>query len=290
MLKRHIGTIGRQVLFKLSFMAGLGADLRKTTRDLMAMMVVLSKELNGIKTLLSRVERPIGEEHFILEDFTGRAFPIHLKTVGSWDTFEYILTDRFKGKKGAHRVRRKRYSLQEKASGQPVDRSVDRENAFLPYQRINMSMMCQDAQGTVDRTLASCPWCQALSPEDSCTETQWYATPFHFHANLCKDILNNCCVVAIATCSFGESSRMRMSIPRRMKLCILNPSVQKATASASENHPLSGRQISKGMTMNRGLLPQYYHSDRRRRNRRRESQFKISTLIQMTKISGVLCV
>ncbi|KAF0316324.1 hypothetical protein GQ607_016424 [Colletotrichum asianum] len=147
MLKQYVGAIGQRILSKLDFMTGLSLDLRKSSSDLMAMMVSLSGELSGIKNILMRLERPLNDEHFILEDITGRVFPIHLKTITSWEAFEFILADRFRGKRGAHRVKGKQYSLQERATHRQIDRAIDWEGAFLPYQRIDMSLLCREAQG-----------------------------------------------------------------------------------------------------------------------------------------------
>ncbi|EQB44460.1 hypothetical protein CGLO_16799 [Colletotrichum gloeosporioides Cg-14] len=173
-LKQYAGAIGQRILSKLSFIAGLGVELRQSTSGLMPMMVSLSGELSGIKAILMRLERPLNDEHFILEDITGRAFPIHLKTITSWDAFEFILADRFRGKKGAHRVKGNRYSLQERASHRQIDRSTDWEGAFLPYQRIDMSLICREAgTGPQKKSSMSCPWCQTVAPVIFDTETQW---------------------------------------------------------------------------------------------------------------------
>lgn len=173
-LKQYFGAIGQRMLSKLSFIAGLGVELRKSTSDLMTMMVSLSGDLSGIKAILMRLERPLNDEHFILEDITGRVFPIHLKTITSWDAFDFILAARFQGKKGARRVKGKRYSLQERASHQQVDRSTDWESAFLPYQKIDMSLICRESQnGSQTELSMSCPWCQTVSPDSVDRETQW---------------------------------------------------------------------------------------------------------------------
>nr|XP_036575949.1 vegetative cell wall protein gp1 [Colletotrichum truncatum]KAF6782605.1 vegetative cell wall protein gp1 [Colletotrichum truncatum] len=139
------------------------------------MMMSLSGELGSIRTILMRLERPLGEEHthFVLEDATGRAFPVYLKTITSWDAFEYLITDRFKGKKGAHRVQRKRYALQNRGTQKEVDRSIHWDNAFLPHQRVDMSLICREAQALAQTTLApSCPFCGSISPGEADIEVQ----------------------------------------------------------------------------------------------------------------------
>jgi len=91
------------------------------------------------------LQRPLEGEHqyFLLEDPAGQPFPIYFKTITSWDAFEYILADRFKGKKGARRVEQeiydKRYMLKEHTTGMEVDRSRGWNGAFQPYQKVDMS-------------------------------------------------------------------------------------------------------------------------------------------------------
>ncbi|KAK2770121.1 hypothetical protein CKAH01_04464 [Colletotrichum kahawae] len=173
-LKQYFGAISQKIFSKLGFIAGIGLELQKSTSDLTAMMITLSGELGGIRNILMRLERPLNDEHFILEDITGRVFPVHLKAITSWDALEYILTDRFRGKRGARRVKGKKYTLQERGTHRQVDRSVDWESAFLPYQRIDMSLRCLDAQvSSPNASCASCPFCQTTSPEESGMEIQW---------------------------------------------------------------------------------------------------------------------
>ncbi|KZL74992.1 hypothetical protein CT0861_07526 [Colletotrichum tofieldiae] len=172
-LKQYFGTIGRQILSKLNFVAGLGIDLQKATAQLLSMMIAISGELGGIRTVLMRLERPLNDEHFILEDATGRVFPIHFKTITSWEAFEFIIADRFKGKKGANRIRRKRYLLQERATQREVIRSTDWESAFLPYQRVDMSLLCTESQKVDQRAFSSCPFCKTISPGETGVQVQW---------------------------------------------------------------------------------------------------------------------
>ncbi|KZL80931.1 hypothetical protein CI238_06673 [Colletotrichum incanum] len=107
-------------------------------------MIAVSGEPSGIRAALVRLERPLSDEHFILEDATGRVFPIQLKIITSWEALEFIIADRFKGKKGANPIRRNRYSLQERATQREIIRSTDWESAFLPYQRVDMSLLCTE--------------------------------------------------------------------------------------------------------------------------------------------------
>lgn len=167
-VKGYLEILGRRIISKLDMVFSLGTDLQTSTRQIFTMMCAVSGDLTSIKAVVMRLDRGISDEHFVLEDVTGRHFPIHLKTITSWEAFEYVLNDRFKGKKGAHRIRRKMYFLQERASRQDVDRSMDWESAFLPYQRVDMGLMCRETQ-----VLSSCPWCHTPSSSESGVEVQW---------------------------------------------------------------------------------------------------------------------
>lgn len=117
--------------------------------------------------MIMKIEWPLRDEHFVLEDATGRAFPIPLKTVTSWAMFEYILQEHFRGRTGAHRVLRRRYMLSERATSIEVERSTTWEIAFRPYQRVDMSIMCKapEIETDVDK-LCTCPFCGKESTSD----------------------------------------------------------------------------------------------------------------------------
>ncbi|TIC95718.1 hypothetical protein CH35J_007903 [Colletotrichum higginsianum] len=172
-LKGYFGMIGRRILSRLDFISRLGIELKSSTAQLISMVLTVSAELSSIRTVIMRLERPVSEEFFLLEDATGKVFPIHLRTITSWEAFEYIIVDRFKGRKGAHRIQRKRYSLQKRATRRAVDRSVDWDSAFLPYQKVDMSLMCREAQrATPTKSSPTCPRCFTESPGETGVEVQ----------------------------------------------------------------------------------------------------------------------
>ncbi|KAK4199820.1 hypothetical protein QBC40DRAFT_265582 [Triangularia verruculosa] len=162
--------LGSRMISKLDFLSGLGVNLQGSASQILTMMFTMSKDLTAMGAVLLRLERGVNNgEHFVLEDATGRTFPIHLKTITSWEAFEFILNDRFKGRKGERRIRRKMYSLHESASHQEINRSATFEDAFVPYQKVDMSIVCKapeapEAVGAGDTGLSSCPWCHTVSP------------------------------------------------------------------------------------------------------------------------------
>ncbi|KZL87535.1 hypothetical protein CI238_01433 [Colletotrichum incanum] len=172
-LRGYFGVIGRRILSRLDYVSRLSRELKISTSHLISIMRAVSGELSNIRTAIMRLERPLNDEHFVFEDATGKVFPIHLRTITSWEAFEYVIADRFKGKKGAHRAQRKRYSLQERASRREVDRSTSWETAFLPYQRVDMSLMCREVQNSARvKSSLSCPRCLMGSPDETGVEVQ----------------------------------------------------------------------------------------------------------------------
>lgn len=174
-LKTSLGSMCQDIVSRLRIVHKLGIELKNSTSHIFSMMHTIVGEMSGIKSIIMRLERGPGDEHFVLEDVTGRAFPIHLKTVTSWEVFEFILKERFKGQKGARRVQRKRYSLREDNTHQEIDESMPWESAFMPHQKVNMSLMCkamgdksQDGQVT-----SSCPFCKTPSDRDTGVEVKW---------------------------------------------------------------------------------------------------------------------
>ncbi|KAF4885036.1 hypothetical protein CGCFRS4_v012252 [Colletotrichum fructicola] len=172
-LMGYLGVIGRQVLSRLEYVSSLGIDLMNLTTQIMALVLAVSADLSRIGTGTMWLDRPMSDEDFVFEDATGRVFPIYLRTIMSWEVFEFIIVDRFKGKKGSHRIQKGRYTLQERATGREMDRSLDWESAFSPYQRVSMSLICRDARRTMKwATSASCPKCGTTSPNEAGVEVQ----------------------------------------------------------------------------------------------------------------------
>ncbi|KAJ0107175.1 hypothetical protein J7T55_014705 [Diaporthe amygdali] len=161
---RYLVNFGKKVFARLNFLSRLATDIQKSTTQVLSLVFTISTGVAELRSMIMKIEWPLGGEHFILEDATGRAFPIPLKTVTSWDLFEYILQEHFKGRTGAHRVLRRRYLLSERTTSTDVERTTAWENAFRPYQRIDMSIMCKAAATEIDLDQSStCPFCGRMS-------------------------------------------------------------------------------------------------------------------------------
>ncbi|KAJ4416848.1 hypothetical protein N0V82_006487 [Gnomoniopsis sp. IMI 355080] len=170
---RCLINFGKKVFTRLNFLTHLTADIQRSTSQVMSLIITISSGVAELRSLMMKIEWPLRDEHFVLEDATGRAFPIPLKTVTSWELFEYILQEHFKGRTGAHRVLRRRYMLSERATSAEVDRTTNWANAFRPYQRIDMSILCKApaTQMEVER-LSTCPFCGAESTSGMDTQVE----------------------------------------------------------------------------------------------------------------------
>ncbi|UZP42973.1 hypothetical protein NXS19_010789 [Fusarium pseudograminearum] len=176
-LKRSLDSVGRGIVSKLEIIHSLGTQIKTTTCHIVSSIQSIAADVNSIKAIVMHLDRGPGDDHFILEDITGRRFPIHLKTITSWAVLEFILEERFKGKKGARRIQQKRYTLRESKTHREIDGSIPWDSAFLPYQEVNMSLMCNEVESndTNGKAASSCPFCKMLSDSLASTgvEVKW---------------------------------------------------------------------------------------------------------------------
>lgn len=156
----------------------LGADLKDY------MMVVLQSNLSIYREVVMIRKHvatapgwALAEDPFLLEDALGRVAPVHLRFITSWTAFEAVLEARFEGRKGFSKVRRGDYVLQEDATAQEVDREMDWDLAFMPGQKINMSLIFRreqqiESMGTSDDSPV-CPHCQEVNSGSPDKNVQW---------------------------------------------------------------------------------------------------------------------
>jgi hypothetical protein len=156
----------------------MGETIQKFTAEVLSVALRISEGISGLCTTFHTLARsPSDGEFFILSDAAGREHPIHFRTVTSWAILRFILQDKFKGSKGQHRVLRGKYLLQGRSTGRDINFRMDWDNAFLPYQRVDMSVMCEDVRCIlVTKSLkerfwvlkphaeVSCPCCGTKSP------------------------------------------------------------------------------------------------------------------------------
>ncbi|KAH7144342.1 hypothetical protein B0J13DRAFT_635422, partial [Dactylonectria estremocensis] len=168
------GQFTNRVSLTLQTVSSMGSDLKLASSRIIRIGSVVCSELRGLRSLVMRLERPVVEEHFMLDDAIGRQIPIHLRAVTSWDTFEHIIREQFKGKNGEGRVARRRYALQDHATHNELSSSTPWSRAFRPYQKVNMSILCKEMPNDSNSMqTTSCPSCHHVSPSGETTEVQW---------------------------------------------------------------------------------------------------------------------
>ena len=174
-LQEQLKDLGRQVIAKITFLAHVALDIKRSTSQVASTVFSMSRELASFRSLLTTLERPPIDEYFTFEDALGRVFPIHLRTITSWDAFSFVLSEKFKGGRGARRVRHRRYKLLDRATGREIEQGGSWERTFLPYRRIDMSLLCRDTElsATEAGRLATCPWCKAQSSGDTSVQVRW---------------------------------------------------------------------------------------------------------------------
>lgn len=151
----------------------MGTKLLGLVKKVVFQNLLIYREMVAIRSMQSSyIERPICEEFFTLEDAIGRVEPIPLRLIDSWCAFDSLLTVRFKGRKGAGRVARNQYTLQENGSRKYVDRDRPWHTAINSGQRINMSVICR-LTGTGETYLSHCPNCGAKSKSAADSYAQW---------------------------------------------------------------------------------------------------------------------
>lgn len=167
--------LGRRVIGKVTFLTQATLDIKKSVSQIASMVLSVSREVASFRVLLTTLERPITDEYFTLEDALGRIYPIHLRTITSWDAFDFVLSEKFKGEKGAHRVRHGRYELLDYATRREIEQDANWGRTFLPRQKIAMSLFCKESGISAPNATrpTSCPRCMHPSSCGSSTQVQW---------------------------------------------------------------------------------------------------------------------
>ncbi|KAK4210533.1 hypothetical protein QBC37DRAFT_292254 [Rhypophila decipiens] len=171
--------IGRQLLEKVASLTQTTLEIRQSASHIASTVLSLSLELASFRLLLTSFQQRAPEDryYFTIQDAIGREFPIHLNTITTWDAFAFVLSEKFRDARGARRVRMRRYRLIEQAIRREIDQSKAWDKAFLPHQKIVISLLCKDAEakaehGTPGGHLATCPWCKTQSGSDTSTQVQ----------------------------------------------------------------------------------------------------------------------
>lgn len=168
-LQGYLRHLGCQVIAKLTFLTQTTLAIKNSTSQIASTVASISSELTSFRLLLTTLSRPPPmDEYFTIEDAIGRVFPIPLRTITSWDAFAFVLSEKFRGGRGARRVRDGQYQLLNPATRREIKQEDNWEGAFIPHQKIVMSLFCRSPKAAT-----TCPQCQTQSNSDTSVQVQW---------------------------------------------------------------------------------------------------------------------
>ncbi|KAH7410535.1 hypothetical protein BKA64DRAFT_357102 [Cadophora sp. MPI-SDFR-AT-0126] len=164
---------------KLKWFNQLGAELKAMMLRIININIATYNSVISIQEVISGgLQRSLTHEPFILEDAIGRISPVHLQFINSWDALDAVLELRFRKIQGHTKVKRREYILQEHSTKREISRTRHWEGAFLPGQRIDMSLIFDTREQS--RIETSCPSCKEVSKDSQDLEIQcqncgiWY--------------------------------------------------------------------------------------------------------------------
>lgn len=191
--------LSRQIVDGLAKIGDLCTQAKTAMSKILFINIATYKMVLALKTSLpGYLERSLFSEPFVLEDAIGRISPVHLQFISSWEALDAVLDNRFRGLQGHDKVRSGHWTLQDRATGREISRRRTWEGAFLPGQRVNMSLLFQrettvesfdsPAQATTSYQ-AACPRCQADVTDSRDAETIWYVRQSRIDDTSKADIL-----------------------------------------------------------------------------------------------------
>lgn len=169
-------TVLDSIIDGLSWLRQLGSQLTAAMSNVLFINIATYKAVLSLQNMLpSHLERTLIGEPFLLEDAIGRMSPVHLQFINSWSALETVLETRFRGIQGHDKVQSGEYVFQEHRTGLEISWGRNWEGAFMPGQKINMSLVFQrhmPAQETV-LTETTCPRCGHTSTKAIDSDVQW---------------------------------------------------------------------------------------------------------------------
>lgn len=185
----------------------LGSELKTMMNKIFRTNLATYEAVVSIQRVLpSHLERSMFRDPFILEDAIGRISPVHMDFITSWEAFDAILLLRFQDVQGFKKVQNKEYALQEHATKREIKRTRPWECAFLPGQRIDMSLVFvkkAPAEQSEEIPSTSCPNCHAVSDKSQDYEIQWLV-----QRPICRGAVLICFIVLSAGCGIGVSQKL----------------------------------------------------------------------------------
>jgi hypothetical protein len=164
-----------RMMDRLEWLQKLGTELKRFMSDIITGNIAIYREIVALRSAFSKqVDRPLTEDPFMLEDAIGRIAPVHLRFINSWSAFQAVMEIRFEGKQGVLKICRKEYILQDMATGREVDMSLNFEDAFLPGQKVTMSLVFRHTSSEhTAQTTTTCPRCKTPSGQSTDIDVSW---------------------------------------------------------------------------------------------------------------------
>ena len=184
----------------------LGSELKTMMNKIFRTNLATYEAVVSIQRVLpSHLERSMFRDPFILEDAIGRISPVHMDFINSWEAFDAILRLRFQDVQGFKKVQKKEFVLQEHATKREIKRTRPWECAFMPGQRVDMSLVFvkkASVEQSEEIPSTSCPNCRAVSNKSQDSEKQWLV-----QRSVYRGARLICSTVLSAGCGIGVSQR-----------------------------------------------------------------------------------
>ena len=171
-LQEFLGSHARSFLNAVLLTSNAALTITTEAAQPSSLIPRVLQEIQGLRSQMSRLEAPISENYFVLNDAIGRSFPIPLTTVISWRGFHVILSEQFLGHRGARRVARGNYALEDPTTQKEIRKSGEWALSFHPKQCVHMSVLCRSVIDA-DAALSSCPRCLKVSADCSGNSVKW---------------------------------------------------------------------------------------------------------------------
>lgn len=118
------------------------------------------------------MDRTLIQDPFVLEDPLGRVAPVHLQFITSWKAFYAVVATRFEGLPGHHKIERREFVIQERATSREITGNEPWEIAFRPGASVLMSLVFQRDVKTAE-TKSHCPYCGNISETENADDVHW---------------------------------------------------------------------------------------------------------------------
>jgi hypothetical protein len=188
-LASQTNTLSGQVINRLTQIGNICAQVKTTVSKMFWINLATYRMVLELKASLpGYAERSRFSEPFVLEDAIGRICPVHLQCISSWGALSAVLEARFRGIQGHKCVQDGDWALQDHLTGRDISRKRNWEGAFLPGQRVDMSILFHSetngdspAQAPTSNQ-AACPRCQADVLGSLDAESRWYVCRFRSYS------------------------------------------------------------------------------------------------------------